>query len=117
MAYTPTAWNDDGPPPINAANLNKLEGGVQAAAATADAAAPAGHGHTGYAPTSHAHDGTYLPLAGGTLTGTLALAGDPQADADAATKRYVDARIWTGTQAQFDAIPVKDPDVLYVVTG
>jgi hypothetical protein len=24
---------------------------------------------------------------------------------------------WTGTQAQFDALPTKSPDVLYVVTG
>lgn len=45
MTYTPTQWNDDGPPPISAANLNKLEQGVKQAAATADAAAPATHDH------------------------------------------------------------------------
>ncbi len=36
-----------------------------------------------------------LPLAGGTLTGTLALAGDPAQDAEAATRRYVDQSITT----------------------
>lgn len=41
MAYTPTTWNDGSAPDIDAANLNHLENGVQAAAATADAAVPA----------------------------------------------------------------------------
>jgi hypothetical protein len=31
-------------------------------------------------------------------------------------KGYVDSRIWQGTQAQYDAIAVKDPTVLYVIT-
>ena len=53
-----------------------------------------------------------LPLTGGTMTGTLNLV-----DGEAADKPYVDARIWQGTQAQYDAIPSKDPTVLYVVTG
>ena len=34
-----------------------------------------------------------------------------------AAKTYIDSRIWTGTQAQYDAISVKDPTVLYVITG
>jgi len=36
---------------------------------------------------------------------------------DATNKQYVDSRIWTGTQAAYDAIPSKDPTVLYVVVG
>ena len=36
---------------------------------------------------------TYLPLAGGTLTGTLTLDADPTANLHAATKQYVDAEI------------------------
>lgn len=24
---------------------------------------------------------------------------------------------WSGTQAQYDALPIKDPNVLYVITG
>lgn len=37
------------------------------------------------------------------------------ATAPLASKTYVDSRIWSGTQAQYDAIPTKDPSVLYVV--
>ena len=37
--------------------------------------------------------GPYLPLAGGTMTGTLALAADPTFAAEAATKNYVDTEI------------------------
>lgn len=42
---------------------------------------------------------------------------DPVAGNDAATMQYVDSRIWTGTQAQYDALGAYDADVLYVVTG
>ena len=28
MAYTKTTWNNNAPPPINATNLNKMEGGI-----------------------------------------------------------------------------------------
>lgn len=38
----------------------------------------------------------YLPLAGGTLTGTLVLAGDPASPPEAATKKYVDDQISAG---------------------
>jgi hypothetical protein len=31
------------------------------------------------------------------------------------SKGYVDGRIWSGTQAQYDALPIKQPDVLYVI--
>ena len=30
MAYSPTIWVDNGPPDINAANLNKIEQGIVA---------------------------------------------------------------------------------------
>jgi hypothetical protein len=36
----------------------------------------------------------YLPLAGGTLTGPLTLAGDPASGLQAATKNYVDNKTW-----------------------
>lgn len=42
----------------------------------------------GAAAASHTH--SYLPLAGGTLTGNLTLKGAPTADLMAATKKYVD---------------------------
>ena len=45
-------------------------------------------------------DGDYLPLAGGAMTGNIAMnghtvsgLGDPNADAQAATKRYVDSKV------------------------
>jgi hypothetical protein len=44
--------------------------------------------------------GDYLPLAGGTMTGQLALAGDPLTALDAVPRRYLDARglfPWTTT--------------------
>lgn len=43
----------------------------------------------GAAAASHSHS-TYLPLAGGTMTGNLTLKGAPTADLMAATKKYVD---------------------------
>lgn len=44
MAYVPTSWTDNAAPPLNAANLNKIENGIDAAhglAAAAHAAADA----------------------------------------------------------------------------
>lgn len=41
----------------------------------------------------------------------------PISTGDATNKAYVDARIWFGTQAAYNAIGTKDPTVLYVVTG
>jgi hypothetical protein len=41
----------------------------------------------------------------------------PVAPDDLVTKGYVDGRIWKGTQAAYDALPTKDPNVLFVVTG
>ena len=41
----------------------------------------------------------------------------PEQAADATNKQYVDGRIMWGTQAQYDSLPVKDPNVLYVVLG
>lgn len=36
MPYIPTVWVDDGPPPIDQVNLNKIEGGIQTAQADVD---------------------------------------------------------------------------------
>jgi predicted RecA/RadA family phage recombinase len=80
---------------------------------------------------------------GGTLTGQVTLPSAPTADLHAATKKYVDdkvvnnvtggsttvapsqsavknyvdGRIWSGTQAEYDAIGTKDPAVLYCITA
>lgn len=57
-----------------------------------------------------------LPLTGGTLTGMLLLPATTPTDVGhAASKGYVDSRIWKGTQAEYDALGTYDPDVLYVV--
>ena len=34
-----------------------------------------------------------------------------------ATVGYVDSRIWYGTQAEYDALPEKDPRTLYCIAG
>ena len=47
---------------------------------------------------------TYLPLAGGTLTGTLTLDADPTANLHAATKQYVDTEV-AGIPAASDLTP------------
>jgi hypothetical protein len=39
----------------------------------------------------------------------------PVMDDHAASKGYVDSRIWSGTQAEYDALGAHDPVVLYVV--
>jgi hypothetical protein len=41
----------------------------------------------------------------------------PTAVDDGANKAYVDGRIWSGTQAQYNAIVTKDPTVLYVIVA
>ena len=51
----------------------------------------------------------HLPLAGGTLTGTLTLSGAPSANLEAATKQYVDNL--TNAAIHFhDAVRVESPD-------
>ncbi|MGG7653493.1 phage upper tail fiber protein [Kocuria rosea] len=42
---------------------------------------------------------------------------EPAVAADSATKGYVDARTWVGTQAAYDAIATKDGTVNYLITG
>ena len=64
-----------------------------------------------------AADARYINTAGDTMTGTLVLAASPSATLEAATKGYVDGKIWYGTLAAYNAIGTKDPLVLYVVTG
>lgn len=51
--------------------------------------------------------------AGGKVTGVTT----PTASNDGANKAYVDSRIWSGTQAAYNAIAVKDPTVLYVIVA
>ena len=48
--------------------------------------------------------GTALPLAGGTLTGNLTLAGGPSADLHAATKKYVDDNVANFVDATGDTM-------------
>lgn len=47
---------------------------------------------------------------------TLYGVANPSSDDHVASKGYVDSRIWTGTQAEYDGL-TPDPDILYVVTG
>ena len=69
-------------------------GGVRESDLGHDARTDNPHGVTaaqaGAAPASHSH-ADYLPLAGGAMTGSLTLNGDPSDDLDAAPKQYVDA--------------------------
>ena len=69
-------------------------GGVQESDLDHDARTDNPHGVTaaqaGAAPASHYH-ADYLPLAGGTMTGSLTLNGDPADALHAAPKQYVDA--------------------------
>jgi hypothetical protein len=66
-------------------------------------------------------DARYLGLGGGTLTGALSLpAFPPPLDAHAISKVYADThywKFWSGTQAQYDALPTKDVHTLYAITG
>lgn len=61
----------------------------------------------------------YLPLAGGTLTGSLTLDADPTTALEAATKAYVDNAVGGVTPYDiavfFDGVPVADEDVLKFV--
>jgi len=51
------------------------------------------------------------------MTGMLVLpATVPTTTTHATNKAYVDSRIWSGTQAAYDAILTKDPTVLYCIT-
>jgi hypothetical protein len=66
-------------------------------------------------------DARYLGLAGGTLTGPLTVpAFPPPLPGNAIPKSYADStywHFWSGTQAQFDALPTKDAHTLYAITG
>jgi hypothetical protein len=54
---------------------------------------------------------------GDTMIGPLTLSGDPEKPLGAATKAYVDNRMWFGTREQYNALPTKAAGVLYVLTG
>lgn len=59
-------------------------------------------------------------VAGSGLSGGGSLSVDRTLSVDTntiATRSYVDSRIWTGTQAQYNAIGTKDPTVVYIITG
>jgi hypothetical protein len=63
-------------------------------------------------------DARYVNTAGDSMGGALYLqVATPTIANQAAHKGYVDSRIWTGTQSAYDAIPSKDPTVLYVITA
>jgi hypothetical protein len=66
-------------------------------------------------------DARYLGLGGGTLTGPLTVPALPSPlPGNAIPKSYADStywHYWTGTQAQYDALPVKDDHTLYAITG
>lgn len=88
-----------------AAQTAKAAAEQAAATAASDAVADVGSEMQGYVTAAEAAQtaaeqardeaqaiagGNFLPLAGGTMTGTLTLAGDPSANLHAATKQYVD---------------------------
>jgi hypothetical protein len=66
-------------------------------------------------------DARYLGLGGGTLTGPLTVpAFPPPLPGNAIPKSYADStywHYWSGTQAQYDALPTKDDHTLYAITG
>ena len=41
----------------------------------------------------------------------------PSADHNLANKKYVDSRIWKGTQSEYDGLSEYDDDILYCITG
>jgi hypothetical protein len=85
--------------PSDAVNKEQMDAAVAAAGGISQAEA----------------DGWYVNVAGDAMTGALTLPADPTSDYQASTKRYVDSRIWYGSQAQYDAIVTKDPSVLYCI--
>lgn len=62
-------------------------------------------------------DARYINSLGDEMRGPLLLHSDPVDPLEAATKGYIDARIWFGTLAQYNAITTKDATVLYVIQG
>jgi hypothetical protein len=55
--------------------------------------------------------GTYIDM----VSKRVINVSDPTAVTDAVNKQYVDSLIWTGTQAEYDAIAAKNPGTLYVI--
>lgn len=87
MSYTPTVWVDGSAPDIDAANLNKLENGVQAAAAVADAALP----------TPAGSNGQFLKRVGGVWVPTSFAASDIPSFPSDATKALRGDGTWGAT--------------------
>lgn len=71
MAYEKQTWTNDSAPYLDAANLNRMEVGIDGA----------------------------LPKSGGTMTGSLKLSGNPLLPLEAATKQYVDGAVMYIKQA------------------
>ena len=73
-----------------------------------------GGGGTGGLDEATAND-LYVNIIGDTISGPLFLPADPTGPLEVPTKQYVDARIWYGSQAEYDAILTKNPTVLYCI--
>lgn len=109
MAYTknPT-WQDyDGTDDtlITAAKLNHLEDGVEAAAATADAASQPGHAHAGGDITTGTVAAARLPVSSATASGIVELATTGEATTGTDTTRAVTP---AGVKAVVDALSPDD---------
>lgn len=70
----------------------------------------------GKSSTSHDHSGVYLPMGGGTLTGSLTLNADPSSALHAATKQYVD-NIATGLDVKNSVRAASSADVTISAPG
>ncbi|MCM1136329.1 MAG: hypothetical protein NC400_12240 [Clostridium sp.] len=103
--WIPTAAQVGAVPTTRKVNNKALSADISLSATDVGAAA-ASHSHTaaqvGAAASNHTH--SYLPLSGGTLTGLLALSGNPTANLHAAPKQYVDSQI-TAVNSKMAAIP------------
>ena len=69
---------------------------------------------TKWVPTSQST--VWVNKAGDTMTGALNVLA-PTAAAHATTKSYVDGKWVQMTQAAYNALGVKDPNVLYIIVG
>lgn len=93
MAYTPTAWVDDSPPPISAANLNKIEAALQAVVAQVDAIVAAGSNlriERGTATTDNTiNSGSVTNVEGWSATFSQPFSGIPTVVASCNDSRFI----------------------------